>query len=84
MDSSEIKNETNQDGQPEERVVMQIILTKDGSMKVNSAVLMDEMACFGILEKAKQTIIEHHKQIRSKLVKPDHRIMDFLRNGKRS
>lgn len=68
---------------PDERIVMSIIMTKEGKIKVQSVVLMDDTLCFGLLEKAKQEIIKHHEQIKSKIVKPSHGIMDFVRNGRK-
>ncbi len=77
--SDEIKNETNEAGQPDERVVMQLILTKEGQLKVVSTFIGDKMACYGLLEVAKDAIRELHAP---KLIKAPGGMMNFIRNGR--
>lgn len=80
---SDIQNETNQESQPEERTVLQIILSKDGEVRVRGVLLSDEVACYGLLKKAEQIIAENHQAARVKLVKPNGGIMSFIRNGRK-
>ena len=70
------------DNQPEEKTVLSIILTKDGVVKV-SGMINDKIASYGFLEMAKEVIKNHHDEMASKIVQPNHRIMDFIRNGKK-
>lgn len=62
----------------EDKIVMQIILTKDGQLKVISPVLQDKTACYGLLEQAKDAIREAHSP---RIVKPGG-ILRFARNGR--
>lgn len=76
--TDEIKNETNAAGQPDERIVMQIMMTKEGQLKVVSPIIADKAACYGILELAKDAIREAHKP---QIIKPGG-MLNFVRNGK--
>ncbi len=75
----EIKNDANEDAQPKETVAMQLVMTIDGQLKVMSPFLQDKMACYGLLELAKDAVKALHEP---KIVKPHGGIMDFVRNGK--
>ena len=65
--------------QPLEKVVLQIILTKDGQVKV-SGMIHDKVVALGFLELAKHTLHEHWKSQEVKIHKPGG-IMNFVRNG---
>lgn len=81
--TEDIKNETNADGQPDEKVVMQIILTKEGLLKVGGVVASDKIAALGILEMAKLTLIKAWDAAEVKIHKPNSGgIMGFVRNGR--
>jgi len=53
-----------------------IKLTENGKFSVESNMIMDQMGCFGFLDQAKLTIIQHNLT-QSSIVKPG--IMDFVR-----
>lgn len=74
------QNEANAEGQPEEQIVMQIYLSRDGQLRVKTPILNDKTACYGILELAKDAIRDAHKP---QIVKPNGAIMNFIRNGKK-
>lgn len=81
MDQIEGSNEKNLEGQPEEKVVMEIIITKDGQVRVKSPILGDKAACYGILQVAQDAIREFHKP---QIIRPNqHGIMNFIKNGKK-
>lgn len=63
---------------PKETVAFQIIMTNDGQLKIFSPFLQDKMACYGILELAKEAVRDMHQP---KIVKPGG-IMNFARNGR--
>lgn len=60
-------NDMNETAQPEETVVLQIILTKNGAVKIQGPMLVDRTACYGLLETAKDMVREMHAP---KIVKP--------------
>lgn len=66
------------DTTPKETVVMQLILTEDGKLKVTGSVIGDKTACYGLLALAQDAIRELHA---SKIVKVGG-MMNMLRNGK--
>jgi len=82
MDNLAEGNEKNLEGQPDEKVVMQIILTKTGELKVGG-MIHDKIAALGMLELAKNTLIKFWEASEVKIHKPNG-IMDFVRNGKKS
>lgn len=57
---SDFKNDATEAAQPDERVVMQFIMKKDGQMIVESPVLGDKLACYGIIEHAKDIVRAMH------------------------
>ena len=77
----ETKNEMNQEV-PEETIVMNIILTRDGHVKLMGPLLADKTACYGILETAKDIVRDIHSP---KIIKPSHNsgIMNFARGNGR-
>lgn len=62
-------DEANEQAQPEETVVFQIVLTKDGGMKVQGPMLADRTACYGLLETAKDMVRDMHTP---KILKPNN------------
>lgn len=72
-------NDKNAEGQPEERVVMQLTIDKEGNLKVYSPMLGDKTAMYGLLEVARDAIQDLHKP---KIQKHIGGIMGFARNGK--
>ena len=78
--TDEIKPETNE---PTERVVLTISINKDGQLKVETSLLADKAACYGILEIAKELISDAHRNMKPNIVKPSGGMMNFLRNGKK-
>ena len=59
--------EESQESVPEETVAIQIILTKDGGIKILGPCLADRTASYGLLEVAKDMVREMHTP---KIVKP--------------
>lgn len=83
---SEEINESNEvNDVNEERIVMQILITKDGQLKVVSSLMQDKTACYGILETAKDLIREHNHAVSCMpkgIIKPVGGLMHrFARNG---
>lgn len=74
-----MENEANEKAQGDESVALQIILTKDGGVRIQGPVLADRMASYGLLEIAKDMIREMHTP---KIIKPNGGILNFARNGK--
>lgn len=77
----EIKNETGIE-QPDKKVIMTISITKEGALMVETPLMQDEAACYGVLEVAKRLIAKQHTQAESKILKAPHNIMNFIRNQK--
>ncbi len=73
-------NEANEAAQPEETIIMQIFVTRNGEMKIQSPLMNDKMALYGILETAKDAIRELHAP---KIVRPTGGIMGFVRGNGR-
>lgn len=71
-------NDATKDAQPKERVVLQIIITIDGEMRVQGPLLGDEVAALGMLQKAQHMISELH---RPKVVKPVGNFLQGLRQN---
>ena len=80
-----MKNQENQpveETQPEAKVVMQLILTREGKLIVTGQVLQDKVACYGLLEAAKDEIRKLHEP---KIIPVGGRMHNFVRglvNGK--
>lgn len=72
--------ETNAEGQPDQRVIMEIILTKTGDIQVRG-LIDDKTMCLGIIEVAKLKLQDHWKSLETKLVKPNGGIINFMRHG---
>lgn len=79
--TDEIKNETSAEGQPDERIVMQLILTKDGQLKVGGPGCTDKIMALGLLELAKTTLQTFWAKSEIKLHKPGA-MLNFARNGR--
>lgn len=73
-----MENESNEQAQPEQTVMLQIIIDKNGNLGVGGPVLADKTACYGLLESAKDIVRDMHKPT---IVKPNGKIIDFMRNG---
>jgi len=73
------QNDANEAAQPEEKVVMQIMITKDGQVKV-AGMINDKIAAFGILEVAKECITAYHEAAKPKIVKAPNGVINFARN----
>ena len=73
-----MQNEANEQAQPTEQVVMQIILTKECGVKVVSGLLGDKMACYGLLEVAKDAVREAHAP---KVISPVGNFLNGLRQN---
>jgi len=71
-------NEKNEQGQPDEVVMISIVMKKDGSLKIGGLALNDRSLSYGLLETAKDMVREIHQP---KIVKPNGGIMGFVRNG---
>lgn len=71
--------EANKDGQPEEQVMLQIIMRVDGQMRVVGPLVSDEVACYGILEKAKQMVAQLHNK--PQILKPQGNFLAGLRGN---
>lgn len=71
-------DDANQDAQPEERQLIEILLTKDGQIKVRGSVIGDRTAAYGILETAKDAIRELHTP---KVIKPQGNFLGGLRRN---
>ena len=66
--------------QPDEKIVMQIILTRSGQVKVQGGIIADKIAAYGLLQCAIEEIRKHNEP---KIVKPVGGVMNFIRgNGK--
>ena len=73
-------DEKSAEAQPEEKIVMQIILTRGGQVKVQGGIIADKIAAYGLLQCA---IEEVRKFNEPKIVKPVGGVMNFIRgNGK--
>jgi len=62
-----------------ETIAMQLIMTTDGQLKVVSPFLNDKMACYGLLELAKDAIKDLHAP---KIIKPSGGVLNFARRNK--
>jgi hypothetical protein len=72
-------DDANEAAQPDSKVVFQIILHKNGEMSINSSLLGDKLAMYGLLEAAKDLVREAHKP---KVVPVQNGVFrNFLRNG---
>ena len=78
--SEEIKLPPVDVNEPQEKVIFQVILNREGQMKIAGILLVDEINALGVLEKCKQMISDGHKP---KIVQPTGGIMRFIKNGKR-
>lgn len=65
---------------PDQKVVMQIILTKEGKVRV-SGMIDDKVLALGLLEVAKMELQSHWKKLETPIINP-RGIMGFVRNGK--
>ena len=74
-------NEKNEQGQPEEVVMVRIVMRKDGSLNIDGLSLTDRTLAYGLLETAKDMIREMHTP---KIVKPMGGMINFARNGVRN
>lgn len=72
-------NDANEQAQPEQTVMFQIVIDKNGNIGVNGIALSDKSLCYGLIETAKDIIREMHQP---KIIKPSG-FMNHLRNGKR-
>lgn len=48
--------------EPEQKLMLQIFLTRQGQLLVNSVFLKDKILCYGLLELAKETIQDASKE----------------------
>lgn len=68
---------------PEEIQAIVIGMKKDGAVTVRTHI-QDLTVFYGLLEVAKEVIRQQiSQQKKVDIVKPNHRMMDFLRNGKK-
>ena len=67
--------------EPTESVVMQLILTKSGKLKVQG-MIDDKIVALGLLELAKDTLFKYWEDQEIVIHKGDHKILNFIRNGK--
>jgi len=75
-----VTDEANQDAQPKERVMIQIILTIGGDVRVVGPALADKTAFYGLLEVAKDAVRDLHAP---KVLRPQGNFLQGLRaNGK--
>lgn len=74
-------NDKNEQGQPEEVVMVRIVMKKDGSLSIDGLSLTDRTLAYGLLETAKDMIREMHTP---KIVKPTGGMINFARNGVRN
>ena len=72
------KNDATEQAQPKEQVLMQIIITVDGQIKVQGTILNDRAASYGVLEVAKDAVRELHTP---KVLRPQGNFLAGLRNG---
>ena len=59
-----------------------IEMTEDGNLLVTGP-LHNRYLCNGMLDDARDIIKNHHNKTQAPKIMPPHRIMDFLRNGKK-
>lgn len=72
-------NEKNEQGQPEEVVMVRLVMKKDGSLGIDGVAVADRALAYGLLETAKDMIREIHTP---KIVKPGiGSMINFARNG---
>lgn len=71
-------NEGNEQAQPDQTVMFQIVINKDGNVGIAGPILADKTACYGLIETAKDILRDMHKPT---LVKPNGKVIDFIRNG---
>lgn len=71
--------------EPDEKLMIQVYLTKEGAVKVQGAIINDPMAFYGLMEMANQSVMDYHKmKSQSKIIKGNgHGIMDFARRFNR-
>lgn len=74
-----MENEANEKAQPQQTVMFQIVIDKNGNLGVGGPILADKTACYGLLESAKDIIRDMHQP---KIVKPLGGIMNHIRNGR--
>ncbi len=73
-------SDINEKAQPTEQIMIQIILTVEGQVKVVGPALADKTAFYGLLEVAKDAIREMHTP---KVLRPQGNFLHGLRmNGK--
>lgn len=72
-------NDKNESGQPEQTIMFQIAIDKNGNVGIGGPVLANKTACCGLLETAKDMVRDMHQP---KLVKPSGGLINHLRNGR--
>lgn len=75
---TEALNEKPAEAQPEEKIVMQIILTRSGQVKVQGGIIADKIASYGLLQCAIEEIRKYNEP---KIVKPVGGVMNFIRGN---
>ena len=68
--------------EPEQKMPRLVIELNEVGNVIVTGPLYDKILCYGMIETAKNIIHAHHVKQTPK-IKPPHRIMDFLRNGKK-
>lgn len=64
---------------PKEQILLTVLITPNGQIKLEGPILNDEVTAYGILEKAKMLIADAHKQ--PKIVKPVGNFLQGLREN---
>lgn len=63
-----MENEATEQAQPDNTIMLQIVIDKMGNVGVASPIISDKAACYGLLECARDIICDMHKP---KIVKPN-------------
>lgn len=73
----EVRNDAPAEAQPEWTPLITVLINKTGAIKVESRVLHDKAACYGLLEVARDAIQDAHRSG----VQKKHSFLDGLRRG---
>jgi len=75
----DVGDEMSEQEAPKEQILLSILITPDGKIKLEGPILNDDVTAYGILEKAKMLIADAQRQ--PKLIKPVGNFLQGLREN---
>lgn len=73
------QNDADEKAQPEQTIMFQIAISKDGQVGIGGLACGDKAMAYGLMEVAKDILRDMHTP---KIVKPTGGMMNFVRNGR--